>query len=463
MTLYNRSLILTLLAGTAFAQIQATHAQESAPDTEALLQRLEQLEQRVQSLETENKDLKEQAEFTTERLENTENLAGKSVQFNLGPVFSDPLGNFTFKTRGVLEVENSVYTERAGGYDYNNGFGLRRARFGFEGTFYRDFGYRLETEFSGNQVNLYDAYITYTGVKPFTFTVGQHKAFFSLDQMTSLSALVFQERAMFTNAFGGGAAGRRIGLSASYARGEWTAAVGFFGENEGIARSNASPDEGYGVHSRVTWEPINDVGRLVHLGASGFWRTNQRVGDSPRSFRISDRPGSRVDGGNIIDSGTVTGVEDVYYWGAEAAGIYGPLLIQGEYGKQYLNRTAVLPSIDYSGYYIFGAWTITGESPSYRNGVLDRIRPTRNFDIRDGGWGALQLGLRYDRLDAGEAPGARAGNKAETFDTALNWWLNPNMRIVFNWVRFNGNNTPLDPVGTKTAGDSYTTRFHLDW
>ncbi|QCI79131.1 hypothetical protein E6W36_04840 [Hankyongella ginsenosidimutans] len=95
--------------------------------------------------------------------------------------------------------------------------------------------------------------------------------------------------------------------------------------------------------------------------------------------------------------------------------------------------------------------------------MLDRIRPTRNFDIRDGGLGALQLGFRYDRLNASEAPGARAGNKAETFDTALNWWLNPNMRIAFNWVRFDGVNTPLDPIGTKTAGDSYTTRFHLDW
>jgi hypothetical protein len=34
---------------------------------------------------------------------------------------------------------------------------------------------------------------------------------------------------------------------------------------------------------------------------------------------------------------------------------------------------------------------------------------------------------------------------------------------MFNWVRFSGDNTPLDPIGSETEGDAYATRLHLDF
>jgi hypothetical protein len=34
---------------------------------------------------------------------------------------------------------------------------------------------------------------------------------------------------------------------------------------------------------------------------------------------------------------------------------------------------------------------------------------------------------------------------------------------MFNWVRFWGDNTPLDPDGDKTKGDAFATRLHLDF
>lgn len=446
-------------------------AQSASPaDVQALIDRLNQLEARVQSLESENKALKEQAEFTTDRLESTENRAGKSVQAGVAPLLSDIAGDFTFKVRGVVDVDYASFTSRAGGYDYNTGTAFRRARLGFEGTAYRDFAWRMEADFVGNSVTLLDAYLQYTGIKPFVFTAGQHKAPFGLESNNSDSFNTFVERGMFTNAFGALGAERRIGLSAQYALGPWTATVGIFGDGEGQNRNNAGPDESYGVNGRVTWEPINDVGRIIHLGASGYWRSGLRVAPSgtqtvapENSIRITERPNVRVDGGNIIDSGVIPNVTDLYYGGVEGALVYGSVSLIGEYGHLTGSRKGQA-DIQASGFYTYLSWFITGESRGFRGGNFDRLRPFDNLDLRTGGLGAFEIAGRYDRFGTVETPVvARQGNDAQSTTLALNWYFNPNMKLQFNWIRFWGNNTPLDPLGSRTAGDSYVTRVHLDW
>ncbi len=45
----------------------------------------------------------------------------------------------------------------------------------------------------------------------------------------------------------------------------------------------------------------------------------------------------------------------------------------------------------------------------------------------------------------------------------VNWYFNPYAKLMVNWVRFWGDNTPLDPVGLKTKADALATRLHLDF
>lgn len=444
----------------------------AAEDTNALLlERLEKLESRVQALESENHGLKEQLEFTTERLEHTEQRAGKIVQPNVAPTIGDVAGDFSFKVRGVVDGDLAFFNERKGGYDYNNGTSFRRARLGFEGTAFKNFPWRMEAEFAGNQVVLLDAYLQYTGIKKWTFTLGQHKAPFGLESNSSDSYNTFLERGMFTNAFGTAGAERRLGASAQYASGAWTAAFGVYGDSEAQNRTNAGPDESWGLNGRLTWDPVNDSGRVVHLGASGYWRTSLKTAPSGAattatvdSIRLTERPNIRVDGGNIADTGVITSVSDLYYVGAEAAVVHGPLALVGEYGRLTAVRTGALKNVSFDGFYVYGSWMLTGESRPFKNGLLDRVRPFDNFDPARGSWGAVELAVRYDRIDLGDTPvAARAGNDAASITTALNWYFNPNMKLQFNWIRFTGDNTPLDPVGTRTAGDAFATRLHIDW
>jgi phosphate-selective porin OprO/OprP len=433
------------------------------PTGDPVLDRLNALEARVNQLEAENARLKQQAELTEGRVETVEARSAKAVQFGWAPTFSDPVGNFTFKPRGVIEADAGVFNEREGGYDYSDGTLLRRARLGFEGTAFKWFNYRAEVDFAGNAVNITDLYLQYTKIPKTVLTIGQHKAPFGLESNNSDNYNTFLERGMFTNAFGNAGAERRIGISAAYAPKEnINIAGGLFGDNESISRgSGAAPGESWGVNGRATWEPVFDTGKIVHLGVSGYYRDRLKSGDTPDAVRFNDRPNIRIDGGNIADSGVITGARSLEYAGVEAAGVFGPLTVAGEAGRLWLDRFGG-GNARFSGYYGYASYMLTGETRPFKGGNFDRIKPFK--ELGNGGLGALEVALRYDHIDLTDTPIlARAGNEASSVTAGLNWYFNPYAKLMVNWVRFWGGNTPLDPAGSKTKGDALATRLHLDF
>ena len=433
------------------------------PTGDAVLDRLNALEARVNQLEAENVQLRQAAELNEGRLETVETRAAKNAQFGWLPTTSDPNGNFTFKPRGVIEIDAAAFNEREGGYVYNDGTAVRRLRLGFEGTAFKWFNYRTELDFAGNAVNITDAYLQYTKIPKAILTIGQHKAPFGLESNNGDNYNIFLERGMFTNAFGNAGAERRIGISAAYAPTEnINIAGGLFGDNESVNRgSGAAPGESWGVNARATWEPVFDAGKIVHLGVSGFYRTHLKFGDVADAARLNDRPDFRVDGGNIADSGVITDARSLRYAGAEAAGIFGPLTIAGEAGRLWIDRSGG-DSRRFTGYYGYAAYMLTGETRPFKGGNFDRVRPFQ--ELGNGGFGAFEIALRYDHIDLSDTPvPARAGNEASSVTAAVNWYFNPYARLMFDWVRFRGDNTPLDPVGSKTKGDAFATRLHLDF
>ena len=449
----------TLVPADEQAQPQAT----PKPTGDAVLDRLNALERRVSQLEAENAQLEQQAELNEGRIETVENRAAKNVQFGWAPTISDPNGNFTFKPRGVMEADAGVFNEREGGYDFNDGTALRRARLGVEGNAFKWFNYRFEVDFAGNAVNITDAYLQYTKIPKTVLTIGQHKAPFGLESNNSDNYNIFLERGMFTNAFGSAGAERRIGISAAYApKKNLNIAAGLFGDNESISRgSGAAPGESWGVNGRATWEPLFDPGRIIHLGISGYYRDRLKSGDTPDAVRVNDRPNIRIDGGNIADSGVITNARSLRYAGVEAAGVFGPLTVAGEAGRLWLDRFDAVNK-SFTGYYGYAAYMLTGETRPFKGGNFERIRPLR--ELGDNGLGAIELALRYDDLDLANTPVLnRAGNKASSITAGVNWYFNSYAKLMFNWIHFRGDNTPLDPLGSKTKGDAFASRLHLDF
>lgn len=436
-----------------------------APTGDPVLDRLNLLEARIKQLEARNAQLEQQNELNEGRLQSVETRSAKAVQFSWAPTLSEPTGNFTFKPRGVIEADAVAFLENKGGYDYNNGTGFRRARIGLEGAAFKYFPYRIEVDFAGNAVSILDAYLQYTKIPKTVITLGQHKAPFGLESNNSDNYNTFLERGMFTNAFGNAGAERRIGISAAYAPKETiNIAVGAFGDNESVSRSSVAavtdtPDESWGFNGRATWEPIFDTGKILHLGVAGYYRTALRSGDVEDAVRLNDRPNVRIDNGNIADTGVIANVKSIHYLGAEAAAVFGPFTLAGEAGRIFLDRTG-FPNEHFTGAYVYGTWFLTGETRPFKGGNFDRVKPFK--ELGKDGLGAFEVAARYDWLDLSNSP-SRPGNEAHSTTLGLNWYFNPYAKLLFNWVHFWGDNTPLDPVGAKTKGDALATRLHLDF
>jgi hypothetical protein len=296
--------------------VQAQPATRTTGD--AVLDRLNALDARIKQLEARNAELEQQAAETQNRVQNVEVRAAKAAQPGVVPTYADVNDNFTFKPRGVLQVDYATFNERAGGYQFNDGTDIRRARFGFEGTAYKRFKWRLDAEYVKQSVNILDAYVSYVINPKLSITVGQHKAPYGLEANTSDVNNTFMERSLGSTVFGAVGAERRIGLSFAYNTDKLNATVGVFGSGEAITRNNdtaaavtvssttnlptvtnaraGTRNESAGVNGRITFDPILDTGRVVHLGASAYHVTNF----AGNAVTLADRPNSRVDGGNLI-------------------------------------------------------------------------------------------------------------------------------------------------------------------
>jgi phosphate-selective porin OprO/OprP len=481
-----------LLGGASLAVLAASPALARPVSNAEVLDRLNALEAKVDALQAENATLHhqlddQQASVATipSQVSNAVAQAAPSpplppapkpqtqTSWTIVPQFTSPDGNFTFKPRGILDVDYAGFNERKGGYDYNNGTQIRRGRFGFDGTAFKQFAWRIEGEWVDNKANLLDAYVAYTGVKDFTFTLGQLKVPAGLEANSSDSFNEFMERGMANTAFGAVGGERRVGATVAYTNSLITATAGLYGAGEAVDRNANTPDEVWGYNGRVTVEPVNDARHLIHLGASAY-RVQDLAGNG---VALSDRPNVRVDGGNIESvtipgtnpaGGPQTGVKDATYYGFEGAAVYGPFSVQGEYNHMHLDQFGDAPSLNFDGWYAFGSFFLTGESRTFRGGTIDRLKPIRSFDPAKGNWGAWELAVRYDRLNLTEHRLSPLDHDAHAWTAALNWYLTGNVKVLFNYIRFEGQNSPLvaAPVsinGTTAKGDAFATRLHLDF
>lgn len=122
----------------------------------------------------------------------------------------------------------------------------------------------------------------------------------------------------------------------------------------------------------------------------------------------------------------------VFLSNVESAWTFGPLSLQAEYFRTWVNAVAGSdPSFD--GFYVFGSWFLTGEHRPYdpSEGIIGRVKPLKNFSL-GGGPGALELALRYSRLNLDDE--SIAGGRMADYSAGLNWYLNPNARAMLNYI-----------------------------
>jgi len=392
----------------------ATTGLTAALATAASAQSLEDMQTQLETLQSQVKDLQQQVDAAKAEKSDSD----LKVSWKGAPEISSADGAYKMKLRGRLLVDTAMGSQDGDvtGADHLSATELRAARLGIEGVLQHDFKYRLEGDFAGDEVELTDAYIAYEGL-PVELKVGQFKTPNSLEELTSGRFTSFMERGSVTDAFD---LARQIGVSAG-AQGEmWTVTGGVF---KGSA-ATGDTDEGLTLAARATWaRTFGDEG-LVHLGASVRHR---KIGDGQDLLRYRQRPHQHL-ADRFID--TEAFADSDLLLGAEAAMVYGPFALQGEYMTLNANaENPAIPDADFDGYYVSGSWFITGESRAYDGGVFERVHVAR--PVFDGGPGAWQVAARFDTVDLSDGP--IDGGTQDSYIVGVNWHLNDYVRLMANY------------------------------
>lgn len=372
-----------------------------------------------------------------------------------GLKFKSATGEFSAQVGAYAQIDSAFYGDD--GTDFSDGTEMRRARLSFSGTAFKDWDYKVEADFAGttqstgttNNVTVTDAYLRYNGLKPWSFTAGSFKVPFSLEAVSSGKYMTFMERGLpfaFLNL-------RSLGAMASVSGVNWTGAVGLFGDT--VTTQNVD-DEGKGIAGRVTYAPLFRKDRVLHVGVSGQYRVpgNNANGNLRETVRFRSKPESNIitdnlgqsasltgagtsfgrSSGHTVDTGNIPGdVNDYALLGAEAAVVFGPLSLQGEYMRAAVQRD-VGDDLDFDGYYVFASYFLTGESRNYKadKAVFDIIEPRRPFRYRGDGWGAWELAVRLSSLDLSDD--TVDGGEQRDLTIGLNWYPNSYFRLTANYV-----------------------------
>jgi phosphate-selective porin OprO/OprP len=323
---------------------------------------------------------------------------------------------------------------------------------------------------AGNTIDVVQAtnvFMSFKNVPIFgNIRVGQHPDWFGMEHIESVRFTDFMERATIMDAyFGPYNNGYTPGISA-FNISENKKANWMFG----IYKNNAY-DSGYtydlGDHNwtynaRSTWTPYYDEvsnGRyLVHLGFGAEYRTFNTNTSATQGFdnvRLRSRGDLRNVSSQLCPAYADTGnffTQAQTMFDPEFALQWGSFMVQAEWVSSYFNGaytaqpgTAGSASLGKNAYtqggYVEALYFLTGESRVYnrQSGVFVRTIPLENaFSTRGGGygWGAWQIGARYDWLDLNTQGGAANlnGGNEQDITLGLNWFLNPNARFMINGV-----------------------------
>ena len=390
----------------------------------------------------------------------------------------------TVKLGGRIHWDTAAFDQDAvslaQGRQYD-GTEFRRARLKAYGEMFDIIDYKFEIEFAATDsvklsdppfgsdysksiqaCDFKDVYVTIREL-PYVghIRIGHFKEPFSLEELTSSNNIGFMERSTANNAF---SPERNSGIMMfnSLMNERMTWAIGGF-----VAKDTSKPPifksehGGLAVTGRITgllWydEATPDRG-LWHVGAVYSYRDME---DYEARFRA--RPECHL-ASYVVDTGTIADVGDVQLVNFQTAYVWGPVTAQAEWYGAHVDREMVGDSPYFNGCYGQLSWFLTGENRKYKkgSGVFGDVTPNENFfrvRAQDGnvytGMGAWEVLYRYSYLDLTNL-GVNGGLVSD-HTIGVNWYLNPYMRLMFNYV----NSTVTDTIGQGNM-DIFETRVQV--
>ena len=424
--------------------------------------------------------------------------AGTPLKFeaywNNGLFFRSPDKGFSAHVGGTIHYDGAWYTGGEAVQRFPNGVGrfsdgvnARRMRLYMEGSYYNNIDYKFEVEFmngfspngltgpvSGGTVSNSpgptDAWVTVKEVPFFgNVRIGNQKEWFSLEHLEGYRSLQYMERSYlfdfsqataFNNGFSPGVSTYR-----TWVNDRVFTAIGAY-KNESDLIGFGLGDGNYAVTGRVAGLPVWMPEEQMYWHVGGAMSHRDPVGGQVR-VRIRDSvrnaPFPLL---NLIgDTGNIDAKSQTLF-NLETAAAYGPLTVSAEYTANLINGAHVgtgpdLGTVRYQGFYAQSMIFLTGEHRAWdpKIGAFKRVSPLKNLSLKDGTYGAFEVGARYTYLDLDDK--GINGGRLNNATIGTTWYWNPNVRIQTNYdyLYRDGGRNPL----AKGSIHGFGTRLAMDF
>lgn len=467
--------VLVVLVALGFAMPMPLAAQQIAPEINDRLAAIEQsirgIERRLEAIEggsqsssalNQTADLAARLTSIDQQIAAVEEQRKQAVaaQATSGSVvvagregFAIRSGNgaFAFNLRGSLQADSRFFTNGSPQPGAST-LTITKVRPTFEGTLFKNFAFKMMPEFGSGTSALLDGYIDAT-IRPWLkLRAGKFKGPVGLERLVSDTEVEFYERFLPTNLVPNRDTGAQLygdlwGGVASYAAGIFNGASD--GGSIDLDIDNKREFEG-----RVFFHPFRKSnaqapqGLGIGLGGSSGNKTGTTASPLVSAYRTTSQVNFfryRGDGtlsGTVVADGAHTRItpQAYYYW--------GPFGAWGEYvaSAQEIRRSADAATMNNSAWQIAATYVLTGEKASYRG-----VTPLNDLNIRNGIWGAFEIGARYGQLSVDRsafplfADPLRAATGAKSWTAGLNWYANRNVKFILNFERTNFQSVPGAP------------------
>lgn len=341
-------------------------------------------------------------------------------------IFESKDGNYQWWFDSRIQFDGAMYFENLN--PMSNGTIFRRLTFATKAILGKDWQAELDLEFAEAVLELRDAWVQYTLPNVnLSLRAGNFKEPIGLERLNSSRLLTFLERSSVENAI---PRGRRVGVAARYWTDNGQLTVGVFGHEPGTRIDKGTRDEGFSSNVRISYAPINEHGKNLHIGAAYAYTIPDAVPDlAPNTIEIKARTETYVFDPKLLHTGDITDVNYYNRFGGELMGIYGPFYFQAEYLMTKVVRWYGKEDVDVKGGYGMLVYNLTGETRYYYadEGEVGPVEAPKHS------WGALEVAFRYSMLDLNDLPAGVKGGKSNQMMFGVNYYPNVNIKLQFNY------------------------------
>ena len=440
---------------------RSSYAQQPQPSPAELQRKIEQLEQRIQALEGLDQKVKVldrrvevQQEEERQKASETPTIKADSKGISV----ASPDGAFNLRVHGLVQADGAFFANGTGKPNTstqppNSTFELNKVRPIFEGTFARYYDYYVMPDFGQGRTVLQEAWADAHYFPDFRIQAGKFKAPFGLERLQQDSNLFFIQRGLTNNLVPNRDLGISVHSDALFDNRLTYQLALMNGVPNNTSTADFDNNDAKDFVGRLFALPFKDSGvELVRGLGVGFAGTfgDERGASALPKFLTAGQAAFFSYGSNVTAAGPR------YRYSPQGYYYAGPFGLLAEYVndtqrevatgtisfKNKKKQTVKVPFRDFEtfanhAWQVQAGYLLTGEDESYYG-----IKPFHDFDPSEGRWGAFEiksrvggLGVDSDIFKDGFASASTSARTATEFGGGLNWYLNRNLKLSFEYLR----------------------------